>query len=72
MKKIRANASLAAVAANARAKATKAEKAWRRWKDEKAVRILTFEEQCRTEEAWRYYSDLDEIASHLERLIGKA
>lgn len=72
MKKIRTNASLAAVAANARAKANKAEKAWRRWKDEKAVRLLTFEEQCRTEAAWNHYSDLAEIASHLERLAEKA
>lgn len=67
--KIRKNASLASVAAVARKRANAAHAEWKKFQD--AARQLgadQFWRQCQANAEWRRFSDLDEIATHLERL----
>lgn len=68
-KQLRKNASLASVATAARQRAERARAEWQRYTQ--AARELgadQFWRQCQARMAFERYSDLDEIASHLERL----
>ena len=71
MKKLRKNASLATVAAHARAKADKADRAYIRAREHyKAVGLSPEQHLAGTlmRDAFSVWSDLDEIATQLERL----
>ena len=70
MRNLRKNASLAAVATNARRKANAARKTWLAYNERARTEILSWDERCRKDAAWKHYADLNELAEHLERLTG--
>jgi hypothetical protein len=68
-KPLRKNASLATVAAEARKRADAAYAEWRKYEAAKREDPgNSFWRGCQADAHYRRYSDLNEIASHLERL----
>jgi hypothetical protein len=67
---LRANASLQNVALAARAQADSVKRDWLRFQEAARTQILTWDQQVQRDGLWRHFSDLDALATHLERLAG--